>query len=427
MAAENNVITKAQIAKVREMDYVKTFGERLDSLIKMLGITRKIPVTAGTVLKVKTVTGSLESGIVAEGDIIPLSQYETKWEAIGEATLNKWRKATTAEAIIKGGYDQAVNDTDGAMIKDIQKSIRTSFINSLATGTGSASGTGLQAALADAWGQLQVAFEDEDVETVYFINPLDIADYLKTAQITVQTAFGFQYIENFLSLGTVIMTSKITKGTFYATAKNNLVCYFVDVNGANGLDEVFDFTTDAITGLIGIHEDANYTRLQEETVAVSGIDIFAEMPAGVIVGAIGSDLPKPITVSVMGGTSTVYGVDVSDIQSDVALSNKAFTGSLKYLDGDNAITREWGNGNFLAVTFTATDWSAYDSVKVGLEPTQGSGLVELIGHLDDLDSVFKIGNDVTQKFVVLATKSGKTTKQVFDLSGLVLEDQQAEG
>ena len=178
MAAENNLITKSQMAKVRELDYAQRFGENINNLVKMLGITRKIPVTAGTTLKVKKVTGTLQSGIVAEGDIIPLSQYQTTWEPVAEATLKKWRKAASAEAIMKGGYDQAVNDTDGKMILDIQKSIRTDFVNFLATGTGTAGGNGLQAAFADAWGKLAVKFEDDAVQTVFLANPLDIADYL---------------------------------------------------------------------------------------------------------------------------------------------------------------------------------------------------------------------------------------------------------
>lgn len=286
MSAETNVITREQMAKVRELDYAKRFGENIENLLKMLGVTRKIPVTAGTVLKVKEVTGTLESGIVDEGDIIPLSQYETTWTPVGEATLNKWRKASTAEAIIKGGFDQAVNDTDSKMIRDIQKDIRTALVTSLATGSGSASGDGLQAALADAWGQLQTAFEDDDIQAVYFVNPEDIADYLKTATITTQTAFGFKYVEDFLGLGTVIITGAIDKGTFYATAAENIVVYYIDVNESNGLGDAFDFTTDSETGLVGIHEESNYTRLQSETVAVSGVNIFAEMPAGVIVGEI---------------------------------------------------------------------------------------------------------------------------------------------
>lgn len=286
MAAESNVIKKTDLAKVRELDFAIKFGENIRGLVKMLGVTRMIPVTAGTVLKKLTVTGSLESGTVAEGDIIPLSKYQTTYTPIGEAKLNKWRKATTAEAILKGGFDQAVNDTNSKMILDIQKTIRTGLINSLADGTGTAEGTGLQAALANAWGKLQVAFEDDAVQTVYFLNPMDVSDYLGSAQITVQTAFGMSYIENFLGLGTVILTSQIQAGTFYATAAENLVAYYVNANESNGLGEVFSFTTDSETGFVGVHEDANYTRLQSETIAIAGVDFFAEMPAGVIVGTV---------------------------------------------------------------------------------------------------------------------------------------------
>ncbi len=286
MAAEENVIKKAQIAKVRELDFASLFGENVQNLIKMLGITRKIPVTAGTSLKVLKVTGTLQSGTVAEGDVIPLSQYQTTWTPVAEATLKKWRKATTAEAIIKGGYDQAVNETNKKMILDIQKSIRSQFVSFLATGTATASGTGLQAALADAWGKAQILFEDDAVQMVYFINPQDAADYLGKANITAQSAFGLNYVENFLGLGTVIMTGAISKGDFYATAAENIVCYYINVNEANGLGDAFSFTTDPETGMIGIHEDGNYTRMQEETYALCGITLFAERLDGVIVGEI---------------------------------------------------------------------------------------------------------------------------------------------
>lgn len=284
--AETNVIKKAQITKVRELDFAQLFGENVQNLLKMLGVTRKIPVTAGTALKVLTVTGTLQNGTVAEGDIIPLSQYQTTYTQVAEATLKKWRKATTAEAILKGGYDQAVNETNKKMILDIQKSIRTQFVTFLATGTGTATGVGLQKALANAWGKLQVLFEDDAVQGVYFVNPMDVSDYLGNANITVQEAFGMSYIENFLGLGTVIMTGAIPAGSFYATAAENIVTYYINVAEANGLGDAFDFTTDAETGMVGIHEDGNYTRMQEETVAVCGVTLFAERPAGVVVGTI---------------------------------------------------------------------------------------------------------------------------------------------
>ena len=286
--AETNLIKAANMAKVRELDYAQKFGENIQNLIKMLGITRKIAVTAGTVLKVKKVTGTLASGIVGEGETIPLSEYETTWTPVAEATLLKWRKAASAEAILKGGYDQAINDTDNKMILDIQKGIRTQFVNFLATGTGTASGNGLQAALADAWAKLAIKFEDDSIKAVYLVNPQDVAAYLATAQITVQTAFGLNYVENFLGLGTVIMTGAIPQGTFYATAADNIVLYYVNASEANGLGGAFDFTTDSETGYIGLHEIAEYENLTAQTVAVCGITLFAEMPDGVFVGTIAS-------------------------------------------------------------------------------------------------------------------------------------------
>ena len=74
-AKETNVIEKSKIAKVRELDFAILFGENINSLITMLGVTRKIPVTAGTVLKKLTVEGTLQTSAVGEGEIIPLSLY----------------------------------------------------------------------------------------------------------------------------------------------------------------------------------------------------------------------------------------------------------------------------------------------------------------------------------------------------------------
>lgn len=285
--AETNLIKKADLVKAREIEFVSMFGENVRKLVEALGITRKIAKQAGTVLKSYKATGTLENGAVAEGDVIPLSKYQTVAVSYGEITLNKWRKATSAEAIVERGYEQAVEMTTDRMLKDVQKKIRNDFFTFLGTGTGSASGTGLQAALAQTWGQLQVKFEDDDVEAVYFLNPLDVADYLAEAQITTQTAFGMQYIKNFLGLGTVFLNSSVTKGTLYATAKENLVLYFIPVNGAD-LEEAFSFTADE-TGYIGIHETPDYTNMTASDTVINGMTLFAERLDGIIVGTIAGE------------------------------------------------------------------------------------------------------------------------------------------
>lgn len=284
--AENNLIKKTDLARAREIEFVSLFSENIKKLVEALGVTRKIAKQAGTTLKAYKATGTLQSGEVAEGDTIPLSKYTTVPVAYGEITLKKWRKATSAEAIIEKGYDQAVEMTTDRMLKDVQREIRTSFFDFLADGTGSATGETFQAALAHAWGQLQIKFEDDDIDAVYFMNPLDVADYLAEAEITLQTAFGLTYIENFLGLGTVIMNSSVPQKKIYATAKENLVLYYIPVNGAD-LGEAFAFTSDT-TGYIGIHEEPDYTNMTAADIVVNGMTLFAERLDGIIVGTIGS-------------------------------------------------------------------------------------------------------------------------------------------
>lgn len=286
MAAEANLIKKSDLVRVREIEFTEMFGYSIKKLTEALGVTRKIAKQAGTALKSYKATGTLEDGTVAEGDTIPLSKYKTEAVTYKEITLKKWRKATSAEAIIDRGYDQAVSETTDAMLKDVQKGIRKNFFDFLATGTGTATGATFQAALAQAWGQLQILFEDDEIGAVYFMNPLDVADYLASASITTQTAFGMTYVENFLGLGTVIFNSSVPKGKIYATAKDNIVLYYIPVNGAD-LNEAFSFTADA-SGYIGIHESPDYTNMTASDTVVNGMELFAERLDGIVVATIGA-------------------------------------------------------------------------------------------------------------------------------------------
>ena len=286
MAAETNLIKSEDLVRAREIEFTYTFGESIKKLMEALGVTRKIAKQAGTVLKAYKATGTLQDGNVAEGDLIPLSKYVTEAVNFEEITLKKWRKATSAEAIIEKGYSQAVTMTTDAMLKDVQKGIRKNFFDFLATGTGKANGETFQDTLAKSWGQLQVLFEDDEIEAVYFMNPLDVADYLATANISLQTAFGMTYVKDFLGLGTVIFNSSVPTGKIYATAADNIVLYYIAVNGAD-LGEAFNFTSD-VTGLIGIHEAPDYTNMTASDTVVSGVVLFAERIDGVVVGTIGA-------------------------------------------------------------------------------------------------------------------------------------------
>lgn len=284
MAAETNTIMQADLARVRVADFNLQFTGNLQKLTEALGVTRKIAVQEGATLKMLKVTGTLASGNVAEGELIPLSKYTTQEVAVGEVKLNKWRKATTAEAILKGGYDQAVGATTDKMVKDIQKTIRGDLFTFMGTGSGTATGADMQAALANAWGKLQVLFEDDAVDTVYFLNPMDVSNYLGAAQVSMQTVFGMNYIENFLGLGDVFLNSSVPTGKFYATAKENIVLYYVNV-GAGDIRSAFGLTTDE-TGYIGINEYADKDTARVIDLVLSGVTFFPERQDGIVVGTI---------------------------------------------------------------------------------------------------------------------------------------------
>lgn len=117
----------------------------------------------------------------------------------------------------------------------------------------------------------------------------------------------------------------------------------------------------------------------------------------------------------------MWGTSVSDMQTGVTVGTKKITGTLKYLD-TGVLARDWGAGNFMALKFSDIDSDA-TSVLVGLEPSAGSGLVELIND-PDKNGVFKISDKDTQKFVVIQSDGVFKLKQTYDLSELVVQGEE---
>lgn len=104
------------------------------------------------------------------------------------------------------------------------------------------------------------------------------------------------------------------------------------------------------------------------------------------------------------------------MQTGITIANGAVTGTLKYISS-GAIAQDWGPGNFLCLKFPDADITT-KTVKVGLNPSQGSGLVALDA---DKNGVFKVTDKDLQKFVVLQQDGVNTKIQTFDLSGLACE------
>lgn len=289
--AEENLTVTGDLAKVQSIDFANRFGENITKLLEALGVTRKIPMASGMVIKTYKAVKNVKKDKVGEGEVIPLSKVETKPDKTYEIELKKFRKAVSGEAIQRHGFDQAVAETDELLLKEIQKDIRADLFTFLATGTGRAEGIGLQAALAQAWGQVQTLFEDDAVNTIAFVNPLDVANYNGDAKLTIQKEFGLTFVEGFTDV-TVITNTSVPKGKIYATAPENVVFAYIPVTGSE-LGKTFNLTSDE-TGYIGITHNNVNNNVTVETLALSGATLFAERLDGVVVVDIKEPEAPPI-------------------------------------------------------------------------------------------------------------------------------------
>ena len=282
-AAPTNTTVAADLEPSISVDFTSRLANNIVELQEVLGISDLIPMAAGNQIKIYKLAKKNTASQVGEGETIPLTEYERKLANTITLTLKKYRKNTTAEAIQKVGRQTAINKTDEKAVSDAQKDVKAAFYTELLKGTGTATGTNLQTALANLWAKLQVYYEDMDVEPVYFINPQDVADYLGTANISMQTAFGFSYIENFLGLGTAIISPKVTATKPVATAKQNLNGAYVPAGG--DLAETFSLTMDA-TGLVGMTHQAKTENASVDTLLMSGVVFYPEFLDGIFIATI---------------------------------------------------------------------------------------------------------------------------------------------
>lgn len=292
-AAEANSTKSADLEPAISIDHTSRISRSLEKFREILGITEMQEMAAGTQIKIYKSEKKNSPEQVGEGETIPLTKIERKLAQTITLTLAKHRKSTTAESIQKVGYDNAVNKTDEKLISEIQKGIKGDFFTLINSGTAKATGTNFQTACANAWGKLQELFEDEDVNAVYFANSVDVAEYLGKSDITLQTAFGLSYIQNFVGLGTVIVSPRVTAGTVVATAKENLNGAYIPTSGDVGT--AFGMTSDE-TGLIMMKHSVKDDNATLETIAMDGVKFYPERLDGIVV----SEITKPTETSQAG-------------------------------------------------------------------------------------------------------------------------------
>ena len=291
-AAPENMTGDAQIqVRAREIDFVTTFGKNMQALMDVMGITRMIKKENGSVLKTKKVIGNLKSGKVAEGDEIPLSQYEVSETVYDTISIDKYRKAVSLEAIANKGYEVAVQDTDDEFKADLQNVVLAKVYTMLKSGSLVGHETTWQMAVAMSIGKVKDKFKKMKrtaTGVAVWVNTLDVYKYLGAADITLQTAFGMEYIKNFMGADIVFVSSEIPENAVIATPLNNIVAYYVDPADSDFTRAGLSYTTDPTTGFIGFHAQGTYERAISDLFAIMGVRLFCEYLDAIAYIAVGS-------------------------------------------------------------------------------------------------------------------------------------------
>lgn len=284
---EPNTTLSTDLEPAISIDHVNRIGRNIKTLQRALGITRLTPMAEGSVVKRYRWTVTKGAKQAAEGEIIPLSKVERKPLTPIELAIDFKRRLTTLQAIQKVGRNIAINDADDELVREVQNDVRDAFFEMITANTATAAdgGSDLQAAVASAWGKMQVYFEDKEATPVYFVNPMDVSDYLATASISTQTQFGFKYVENFFGLGNAFITSKVDEGDIYVTATENLNGVYVPSGGDAASS--FDLTYDE-TGIVGMTHSRVDERASIQSLLVAGIVFYPEDASGVIKSHIGA-------------------------------------------------------------------------------------------------------------------------------------------
>ena len=342
-AAPDNMTGQTQIqVRAREIDFVTSFGKNLQALLDVMGITRMIRKENGSVLKTKKVSGTLQSGEVAEGDEIPLSQYTVEETPFDTIRIEKYRKGVSIEAIAEKGYDAAVQSTDDEFKSDLINKVSDRFYAQLKAGSLVGHETTWQMAVAMAIGKVIDKFQKMKrtaTGVALWVNTLDVYKYIGAANITLQTAFGFKYIQDFMGADVVFISSEIPENVVVATPLNNIVAYYVDPGDSEFVRAGLQYTTDTETGFIGFHAQGTYERAISDMFAIMGLRLFCEYQDAIAYIAVGSSDTQAL------GSLTLTSVEGSESGKTAITVDKqlaSINNTLKYKTGSSATTVTYG-------------------------------------------------------------------------------------
>lgn len=288
-------VTTDYAVTAREIDFVTRFAKNWEALREILGIVRPIEKAAGTKLtsyEAQMKSAALQGGSsVGEGEEIPYTEFEVVPKAYADITLEKYAKAVSIESVAKWGATVAVQKTDDAFLNELQSNVMDRFYTFLLTGSLKRTETTFQKAIAMSIGTVKDKFKKmhrDMTGVVTFVNTLDAYEYLGAAELTVQNAFGIEYIKNFLGAQTLILSSEIPSGKVISTPIENIDLYYINPASADFAALGLNYTTDGETNLVGFHANGDYSHAVGESFALMGMTLWAEYLDGISVVTVDS-------------------------------------------------------------------------------------------------------------------------------------------
>lgn len=279
---ETNLNVANDFGEITAIDFVNRFSNSIYDLLRYLGVTRQEEMGRDQKIRTYKWDTDLNPENVGEGDLIPLSKVTRALDKEHQVEWFKKRRSVSAEAVARHGREVAITQADNRIMNALQYEFETQFVDFLKASPTKANGGSLQEAIANAWGKLSEFNEFRGAQLVYFVNPIDVAEYLGSAPVgpDATNIFGMRLMQNFLGVDNVVMLNTVPKGNVYATAVDNLVFAYLNVRTSDVAGEFADFSDEL--GFIGASRDRQISRLSLDSVFFGANVLFAEIPKGVV-------------------------------------------------------------------------------------------------------------------------------------------------
>jgi hypothetical protein len=291
MAEAGLTMTTDFSVEARKIDFVSRFTQNWDALREIVGIMRPIRKEPGTVLRSYRAELTLEDGNVGEGEKIPLSKATVTEVTHEDLTIQKYGKGISIEDVDNYGPEIAIAKTDEAFLNELQGKVMEDFYAFLKTGTLKDTADSFQMAVALAIGKVKDKFKKlhkDGSRVVVWVNTLDAYRYLGAAQLSVQSAFGIDYIKAFMGAETIILSSEIDEGTVIACPVENIINYYTDPSHSAYARMGLEYTVDGETNLIGFAIEGDYSTATGKNWAIMGMKLWAEYIDAIAVITVGA-------------------------------------------------------------------------------------------------------------------------------------------